>query len=637
MILNNLDLGAPSHPWATPIVGQNVGTVLIEGVETTVWPRGSIERKQTVSFYVKAWQAIGGQSANTSGAMKYLLKQIEELASNRDSQPVYIQWTATADPAALYNTSELHDGWYTIDEFEPDYSHNVVTGPVQCRMTVTEVAAAAPRSVALAYQGAALSSNFSGTALNLVSLPVGSTAMESSFNRTAAEGSVPCILSPVASPEPLVLSSTISNIFLGRVHVYDTINTASNPVPTSGGTFVNANWVEVFYTDHDFAGDCVVTNGLQLLLFQQGQARICQAYLWNTATSPTNWQQWTSSVAYIDVAGNGGTLQSYSLGRIGPEECSIKAFLSTSGGKSAQVRLRLQRGRYEVRADFMPLVEATTNNATLSFVLPATPKIVYNSTQVADNVLSETSPAVATDYGYAAAFIASTAQPFIPGFLYQNEPGGSQPFIAGNNARVQLGDTTSLAVNAQRSYGFFAVPYGVSGTYSPANLQAEAESGTLGTGWSSVADAAASAGNTAKAASGTTAGNADTFGTSFVPAPGTYDVWFRVKVTSNVGSAAEMTLGLWDATSSAFVPSGSTTFNRTAMTTTYSWERAATAVTPTATHNMQFRAVTALTLGTDWFIDEAVLLPKTLTAANTGPQDIFQQWLYDRKARMVRP
>src|SRR5579863_4243475 len=139
MILSQLDLGSPSHPWALPIVGQNLASVVVEGYEQSIWSHGSVERYQTVGFSIKAWQAIGGQTANTQAAMKYVLKQVEELASNHDLQPLYIQWTATADPAATYNTSDLHDGWYFISDLEPDYSQNVVTGLVKVTMTAYQV------------------------------------------------------------------------------------------------------------------------------------------------------------------------------------------------------------------------------------------------------------------------------------------------------------------------------------------------------------------------------------------------------------------------------------------------------------------------------------------------------------------
>jgi hypothetical protein len=634
LIINALDLGGPSHPFATPIVGQDVAEAMVEGYEPTVWARGSFARMQSVSFWIKAWQGVGGAAAGSSAAMKYLLKQVEELASSRDQQPAYIQWTATADSSALLNATELHDGWYIIDSFAPNYAQNVVTGMVQCTMTVTEVAPGAPRSVSIGYTGGALASNFSGAALNLISMPVGSTATETSFNRTAAEGSVPSILSPVASPNPVVLSATIANIFKGGVHVYDTINTGSNPVPVAGGTFVHANWVEVFYSDHNFTGDCVITNGLQLLLFTAASANLCLAYVWNTALASANWQQY-AQVNYQDVAANIATLRSYRLNRVGPEEASLSAVLSTSGGKSARVVVRLQRGRYEARADFMPNVEAATTATGLSLVFVATPKILYNSTKIADNVLSETSPAFPTDYGYGAAFVANASQPFIGGFLYQNQAGTSQPSSAGNTATIGFGDTTSLAAGAQRSFGFFCLPYGVNASYSTANLQAEAEGGTLGTGWTSQVNAAASAGNEAKCASGTASTNADLFGTAFVPNPGTYDVWFRVKVTSAASAVAEMQLGLWNSTDSVFV--SSTTYAPTGVTTAYAWYRVANGVTPTATKSMRFRAVTTGTLATDWFIDEAVMVPKTLTADNRGPQDLWQAFAYDRSTRLIRP
>lgn len=416
------------------------------------------------------------------------------------------------------------------------------------------------------------------------------------------------------------------------------VGTPSSPaggtaVPTDG-TFVNANWAEVFFSDHDYSGRTIVTNGLLLLDLSIGLARLARVYLWSTGLSPAAWQQ-VGDLLYEDNSNNIATLRSISMIREGAEESSLALVGSTSGNQAALVKLRLQRGRYEVRTDLTPLTQATTGNLSLALTLPAVPKIIYNSGAIADVVLSEAAPAAQTDYGYGAAFIASSAQPYIVGTLYQNQSGSKQPYNAGNVATIGLGDTTSLAINAQRSYGFFAVPYGVSGTYSTANLQAEAESGALGTGWSSVVDAAASGGHAAKAASGTLTGNSDLFGTAFVPAPGTYDVWFRVKVTSAAGSSAEMNLGLWDSTSSAFV--GFTAFKANQSGTSYGWLRAATAVTPTAGHNMQFAAGTAATLGTDWFIDEAVLVPHTLTAANTGPRDIWQQFAFDRSARLVRP
>ncbi len=221
MILNQLDLG-DAHPFPTPIVGQTVGLQIIEGSEQAVWARGSVARKQTVTFWVIGWQGIGGAAAGSSAATKYLLKQVEETASNAALQPAYIQWTSTARSGALLNASELHDGWYVIDDFEPNYQKNVVMGFVQCRMTVTQVAPAAPRRVSMAYSGGALASNFSGAALNLISLPSSSTAYEANFLRVGGEGSIPSILSPVGSPQSFTPSAP-PTLFQGAVHVFDSI------------------------------------------------------------------------------------------------------------------------------------------------------------------------------------------------------------------------------------------------------------------------------------------------------------------------------------------------------------------------------------------------------------------------------
>lgn len=635
MKLSQLDLGSWSHPLQLPVTGQSIGTAVVEGSETVVYGRGATVEKQTVSFWIRAWQGIGGGAALSYASILYLTKQVEELSKNTLLLPCFIQWSATAEPGA-YNAVDAHDGWYLIDDFHPEYGPANVSGVIHCTMTVTKVAPPPlPRTMAAAWIGGALSSNFSGATSHLLSLPLGATPLESFFNRTSGEGAIPSLLSPVASPEPFVPSATLANLFKGGVHVYDTINTSTNPVP-GPGTFVNTNWVEVFYTDHDFSGDCVITNGLQLLLFQVGAVGF-SAYLWNIALATPTWQLY-GTVNYIENGFNGGTVRQYSLIRVSAEEAAL-ALNASANGQAATLTIRLQRGRYEVRVDVRPLTQATSGAFTgggLYIGLAAgVPKILYNSAKVADNVLSETAPAFTTDYGYGAAFSALTTFPLIVGFLYQNESGTSQPgILTGNTNNLIPGDSNSIAVGAQRTYGFFAVPFGVSGTYSPANLQSEAELGVLGTGWTSQAGAGANSNALeAKCASGTLAGNADTFGSPWVPAVANYDIWFRVKVTTNVGSALEMTLGLWNDTDSVFV--GSTTFNRTAMTTSYAWYRAAVGVVPTATKNMRFRAVTALTLGTDWFIDEAIMVPTANLGALNAPRDIWQQFMYDRSVQMV--
>lgn len=609
-------------------MGQTLGTAVLEGIETISWARGSIARKQTVDFWLQAWQGMGGAAANTLQAAQYLVKQLEEQVSNQFYNPAYIQWTNTAKVNAVLAAAELHDGWYLIDDFEPDYTRFIVQSRVYCKMTVTQIAPQAPRRMAVSYMGGALSSNYSGQAQNQVGLPLGSTAVEAFATRIGAEGSLSHVYPPVAQPEPFIPSATVANYFKGGVRIYDTINTAANPVPTSGN-YVNANWVEARFTDHDFQGDCVLTNGYQMLLFHAGATPIATCYLWNLALSPQGWQQY----ATLTGINNGVVLRSYTLRLVSPDECAIRTWVTApSGNYLAGYDIRLQRDRYDVRVDLTALSAAIalTNSIDLNF--PAAPKILYNSAHVADTSPNDGKLAIPTDYGYAAAFIASTTYPFIAGFLYQNQPGDGQPDALEATSCLQLGDNTSLAVNATRSYGIFAVPYGSSGVYSTANLQAEGESGTLGTGWASTTDAAASAGNTARAASGTTAGNADTFG-SLAPNTGgatLYDVWFRVRVTGTAGTQSEMTLGLWNGAS--FL--SSTTFAANQATTSYGWLRACTGVGLSAA-TFSFRAVTAATLGTNWFIDEAVAVMKTSTA-NTGPQELWQQFMYDRSTKIVR-
>src|SRR5258708_39819740 len=125
MVSGPHDLGAPRQPWMKPAPGMVIGSVVSEGYETMPFPRSAALRKQIVTFYAKAWQALGGQAASSQAAAKYFLKQVEELASNRDYSPTFIQFMATADPGALLNTTDSHDGWYIIDSFEPDYQNFV--------------------------------------------------------------------------------------------------------------------------------------------------------------------------------------------------------------------------------------------------------------------------------------------------------------------------------------------------------------------------------------------------------------------------------------------------------------------------------------------------------------------------------
>lgn len=145
-------------------------------------------------------------------------------------------------------------------------------------------------------------------------------------------------------------------------------------------------------------------------------------------------------------------------------------------------------------------------------------------------------------------------------------------------------------------------------------ISADAADGLLGPGWSPVSDAAAFGGRAAKAPVGnSTSFSNDVFGTPAIPIVGTYDVWYRLKVTSNRGSNAEMTLGLWDDQGVGWV--GMTTYRANQIGTNYSWLRVASDVTPTSGHTVQFISSIKSGPGTDWYIDEAVML----TAGSEAP------------------
>jgi hypothetical protein len=141
---------------------------------------------------------------------------------------------------------------------------------------------------------------------------------------------------------------------------------------------------------------------------------------------------------------------------------------------------------------------------------------------------------------------------------------------------------------------------------------AAAAGGALDPGWSSVPDANASDWLAAKLPAGTATGSFknDIFGTPQPVPPGTYDVWFRVRVTQSMADKPEMTLGLWDYTAWQWV--SSTTFKANQLTTSYTWVKVAKDATPPSGHRLVFIAEFAnhnAALSTDWYIDEAVLFP----------------------------
>jgi hypothetical protein len=143
-------------------------------------------------------------------------------------------------------------------------------------------------------------------------------------------------------------------------------------------------------------------------------------------------------------------------------------------------------------------------------------------------------------------------------------------------------------------------------------FSAEAAGGALDPGWAPVPDSQALGGLAAKLPAGTATASFknDIFGTQTIPPPGTYDVWFRVRVASPAGDRPEMTLGLWDYTAWRWV--GSTVYAANQVGSIYSWVRVATSVTPEPGHRMVFIAEFAshtAPLSTDWYVDEGVVVP----------------------------
>lgn len=624
MIVADIDPGG-GHPFPRPRIGQVVGNALVVGSRTVVWPDGRIVEEQDVVFWARAWQAIGGQAAGGYLALRYLLRQLEQLAGNTEAQPVLIRWAATGE-AGQYNVATPHDGWYVVSNVQPNYD-TILSGLVEVRMQVAR-AASYPSPLGVRVDGAPMGSTYSGTASTLLAFPIGSTGQPSfALARAGAEGSIPTSILPAGgvNPGPFV-PGTPAELHKGGVRVYDTVSAGGNAVPTDG-TAAHTSWVEVRGTNHDFEGDCIVSNGLLLLRFQLGQAPLPKVYVWNTVLGTPAWEL-RGDVKYQDNAANVGTLRSLALGRVSPQLSSVIVYANTSGGKWARIDWGLAAGDKYALFEPSPLSEANTNSLFIGFTSATAVKIGFTEGGVAD-ILDSTLPSTST-YGYGGYFGATTNSSLF-GFGYQNAPNGSQA-NPGDGTTVKLGVTNGPAQGASARFALWVMPFP-----TIANLQGEGESGTLGTGWSSVADAGASGGNTAQCASGTLSGNADLFGASWTPPVSIqFDGWFRVKVASAAGSALEMMLGVWDVTAGAF--QNSTTFRANQAATSYIWLKAAGLFQAIAGHTYRFRAVTALTLGTTWSIDQAFLAAVKSATLGQGdaPADLWSQSMFGRDSRIVR-
>jgi hypothetical protein len=634
VIVADLDLGwRPSY--LSPQAGQALGNALVVGSRTIVWSAGAALSGLDVTFSIQAWQAIGGQPALSLEALRLLRRQLKELVENPDLQPSYIQWAATAQPF-MPSRSDAEDGWYYISNLNWDpESHIPGQGAMEARMTVARIAPSSPSGLSLGYTGGALSTTYSTPATPLLAYPIGAGQVgPGALSRTGGEGAVP--LSAISTPNPLpFVPPVVSALWTGGVRCYDTITTATggNAPPTSG-SFAATNWTQIYGSGHNFAGDLVVTNGLLLLLFRTGQSGLPDVYLWNTQLGPPAWQQ-VASLQYKDSGLNVGTLRSLDLERVSLQEARVRLRASTSGAQWAELAMELQNGAYDVfPVEFTPLTQANSTGRGLNLILSTAAKVVAGTQAAADAGLSAPiSLGPTADTGCATA-IGATANQALVGLLWQNAPNSGQPLVQ-STTEVGFGETTGPAAGSFRIYGLFAVPY-----VTAPNLLAEAEAGTLGTGWSSTADGAASAGNTARCASGTASGNAATWGTAFVPTAGVYDLWVRVKLGSLASGTSQMQIGLWNSTDSVFVSSVTWAPNNGALIggTSYIWVPVAALVTPTATKSMRVRAITTATTTTTWDFDESVLVPRRAATVGQGnfPDDIWSQAMFDRDARWVR-
>ena len=450
---NDLDFG-PSHAWLKTRVGQVVGTAVVEGSGTRIWPRGRTLEEQPVDLYVNPWQGLGGNAALTRASLLYLLRQLEELAGNSDQQPVYIGWTTTAAPGA-FSAVDSHDGWYVVNLVQPPYRRYVVTGgTVTVPMTVAMVAPAAPSALTLAFAGAPLSTTYTTSYAIEHGFPIGAVPARATASRTGAEGAIPMSAPALFTQTPnlFVRPGTLAALWTGGVTCWDTINTASNPVPIAGA-FVNSSWVKVYGTQHNLTGDLVVTNGLLLFLFQAGQGQLCTVYFWNTALGTPAWTS-IGTLQYQDNAGNNGTLRTVDLDRVSFWETRLHFSASTSAGNWSLFKLRLRGGHYDATVEFGPQSENVTNQ--LALVWSAASAYATGFTDAASSTTFPSNLSPTTLAGYAGAQGSATNSPAF-GFLYQNPPTTAQGRLS-TSSLFGYGDTVGPTSGSYKTYGIFAGP-----------------------------------------------------------------------------------------------------------------------------------------------------------------------------------
>jgi len=457
VIINDLDLGpnganlagAPlqTNTWGQP--GQTIGSELVYGARTIIYPTGGQKRQRQETIYVEAPGLLGGAAPSSPGALRTLVRQLQELADNPDLNPAYVQWRAGNGVLA----ADPDDGWWVIENVRPDMNTEGA-GWAAVEVTASAVSPASPSALALAIQGAPLSTSYTPGQSCVVAFPVGSSAQPGPGTRAGAEGVIPIsFLGNAPSPYvPFARPATVAALWTGDVTCWDTQNTASNPVPTSGG-FVHPSWVKVYGTGHDFTGDTVVTNGVLLLLFQPGQGQLCSVYLWDTSLGTPAWHL-LGSVQWQDGSSNTGTLRSIDLDRVSPWEARLHLRASTSAGAWSLFRLRLLFGHRDVPIEFWP-VATSSNQLSLLWSTASAYATGFNDTGTSTTFPSNLP--VSPGSGYAAVQASATGSPVF-GWLYQNPPTTAQGRLSSNTV-FGYGDSAGPTGGAYKLYGIFAWPY----------------------------------------------------------------------------------------------------------------------------------------------------------------------------------